>query len=290
MQAINLHQKGDDFKATPDELRTIADKMKDPEFRKLWAEYTQSLQDPQYRKEEEEYLKQIEKEAKDGGDYSFDFIFPRAVFCIELLEGDGKTFVNICESEKVDEYREQPGADARGSNWLVPVSVGKPHDESLDGRDVSVYDAVFHPKTIGLASHSDRFMCFLVEIAVEHINGGFGRAFGFKFRRLPSSQKSIGTPANQTIRKEKGQSPFGDAGLPASLGPIKVAPAKEHSCQPAQAAPAPQAAAATALPKNAAHLPKYTILHKGEVDLTDAWNWKKSDKRIGGAKGNSRQT
>src|SRR5689334_6974955 len=105
LQAVNLHDKTKDeeFKPTAQELKTIAEKMKDPEFMKLWTEYAMSLKDPAYRKEEEEYLKQVEKEAREGGNYSFEFIFPKPRFVVELLEGDGKTFLNICESDKVDE-------------------------------------------------------------------------------------------------------------------------------------------------------------------------------------------
>ena len=53
VQAVDLHRSSDDFKATPEEIATISKKMEDPEFRKLWVEYMQSLADPVYRQEEE---------------------------------------------------------------------------------------------------------------------------------------------------------------------------------------------------------------------------------------------
>ena len=42
-----------------------------------------------------------------------------------------------------------------------------------DGKEIETYDAVFHPKTVQLANDSQKFMCFLVEISVEHINEGY---------------------------------------------------------------------------------------------------------------------
>ena len=88
IESLNLHDKKDNSKATPEEMKMITEKMKDPEFMKLFSEYAESLQDPAYRKEEEEYLEQVEREAREGGDHSFEFIFPKPHFCVELLQKD----------------------------------------------------------------------------------------------------------------------------------------------------------------------------------------------------------
>ncbi len=47
---------------------------------------------------------------------------------------------------------------------------------AIGGVEVETYDAVFHPKTVQLANDSPKFMCFLVEICVEHINEGYQKS------------------------------------------------------------------------------------------------------------------
>jgi dynein assembly factor 2, axonemal len=295
LESVNLLDKkgNDEFVPTEQEVKLIHEKMKDPEFAKLMQEYMTSLSDPETRREEEEYLKQMEREAKEGGDYSFDFIFPKPGFVVELKQTFGykknvRVFVNVCESDRVEEFREETTGNRMGSNWHIPVAVSQERDEDHEGVKVSVYDAVFHPKTRQLADRSDRFLCFLVEIAVEHINAGYKKTFGFEFARQSSSLASIGTPQNQTVRKEKGKSAFPMSTEPVSHAPIRPqlttnTPAASKpksqaaSSQPASAPTAP--ASALEAPKH--ELPKFTVLHEGSVDIQDAWQWKIVDKRVG---------
>ena len=222
----------------------------------------------------------MEREAKEGGDTSFEFVFPNPVFVVELTEHGRATskcsgvFVNICQSEKIAEFTEQTTGGRMGSHWHVPVSVGKLRREpqhptnSADSVGVDVYDAVFHPKTVKLANSSDKFMCFLIEIVVENINEGYKEQFGFQFRRLSTSFKSVGTPANQTVRKGPT-----DKAAPGevSLGPIRASlPSSTTSSQAAAAAPPQQP---WMPPAEVHHPPKYTIAHRGMIDLSDAWQW-----------------
>ncbi|KAG5481091.1 hypothetical protein LSCM1_06770 [Leishmania martiniquensis] len=361
-------QGGEKFTATPEELRAIQEKMKDPVFAELMHEYMRSLEDPDTRREEEAYLAQAEREAREGGDFSFEFVFPRAAFVVELLQpsntsvpaaelrtigvdaaaashiaGNGgavRSFLNFCSSDKVKAFTEHPTGDVRGSSWEVPVSVSqrrielyKPVKSSPSAsipaeyaaaRDSAsessssplvciVRDAVFHPSTLALTERSARFMCFLTEIAVEHINSGYGESNGFPFRRLPSSIVSIGTPLNQTIRSSSpsGGSLFDvDPRAPVLTRPTKSFPAvKGSSCGESSSSPPPSstsattsmpsvtrgagllqsaageaaaAAAAASKPSSkSATLPPYTIAHRGSVNLTDAWQWRVSDKRVG---------
>lgn len=305
------------FQPTTEELHTIQEKLKDPKFVELMHDYMQSLQDPETLKEEQAYLEQSEREAREGGDYSFEFIFPRGGFVVELLQPttqhislaelkkmgstrtemvrEARSYVNICSSEKVDEYREEPTGNREGSHWHVPVSVSQKRldyytpvtksgnttntalpnpttGSSSSSVDVCyVYDAVFHPKTISLADRSARFMCFLVEIAVEHINSGYKESNGFEFRRLPSSVISVGQPKNQTVRRQGTTTPFDvDRSKPVLMKPTK------HLDETTTTAAASPTAAA-----QAHRLPPHTIAHRGRVALSDAWQWKVSDSRVG---------
>ncbi|KAG5503700.1 hypothetical protein JIQ42_05923 [Leishmania sp. Namibia] len=355
---------GEEFTATPEELSVIQEKMKDPVFAELMHEYMTSLEDPETRREEEAYLRQAEQEAREGGDFSFEFVFPRAAFVVELLEPSNTTvsavelkklgvdasavtrtadkgraarsFLNVCSSDKVKAFTEHTTGDTKGSNWEVPVSVSQRRVEVYQPVKSSpsasipaeyaaacgsasalssspsvciVRDVVFHPSTLALAERSPRFMCFLTEIAVEHINSGYGESNGFPFRRLPSSIVSIGTPLNQTIRSSSrsGGSPFDvDPRAPVLTGPTKSLPiTKDSRCSQSSASLPPsspsakmsatsgtrgtkisrgaagETAAASKSSSKSAALPPYTITHRGSIDLTDAWQWRVSDKRVG---------
>jgi dynein assembly factor 2, axonemal len=335
------------FKATPEELRVIEEKMKDPVFVELMHDYMKSLEDPETRREEEAYLEQAEREAREGGDFSFEFVFPRAAYAVELLEPSNvrvtaaeakrlgvaaeeglkaaydtsptvvRSFLNVCQSDKIKAFTEHTTGDPSGSNWEVPVSVSQRRVEVYNPAPSSpsaripaeyaatttagapqlcvVHDVVFHPSTLSLAERSTKFMCFLIEIAVEHLNSGYGESNGFKFRRLPSSVVSIGTPQNQTLRTTHDTTPFAadphDPVLQRSIRHIAATTTAPTTTTPAAAArdsgmpalPSGEGTAGHPTPSTntTLQLPPYTIAHRGSIDLTDAWRWSVSDKRVG---------
>ncbi|EAN98102.1 hypothetical protein C3747_2g53 [Trypanosoma cruzi] len=339
LETINLSgkdaQDGEKFTPTPEELRTIQEKMKDPKFVELFHSYMKSMEDPETRREEEAYLKQVEHQAKAGGDYSFDFVFPKPGFVVELLEPSTsyqvthpslkaeskkkkhvpRVYVNMCSSEKIDPFSEQSTGDREKSNWLVPVSVSKPrtelfseevatsgktgekqtHESGEGTNPVVVYDALFHPNTLQLTDRSDRFCCFLVNIAVEHINSGYGDCHGFEFRRLPSRIQSVGTPQNQTISREKGKSPFAAAMNEQALAhPTKVLPPLTSTSEKGRTTPCNKGKETSGVQakkktdgeagdkvEKKEHIPHFTIAHQGHIDLTDTWGWKIVDRRVG---------
>ncbi|PBJ70382.1 hypothetical protein BCY84_18828 [Trypanosoma cruzi cruzi] len=339
LETINLSgkdaQDGEKFTPTPEELRTIQEKMKDPKFVELFHSYMKSMEDPETRREEEAYLKQVEHQAKAGGDYSFDFVFPKPGFVVELLEPSTsyqvthpslkaeskkkkhvpRVYVNMCSSEKIDSFSEHSTGDREKSNWLVPVSVSKPrtelfseevatsgkkgekqtHESGEGTNPVVVYDAVFHPNTLQLTDRSDRFCCFLVNIAVEHINSGYGDCHGFEFRRLPSRIQSVGTPQNQTISREKGKSPFAATMNEQTLThPTKVLPPLTSTSEKGRTTPCNKGKETSGVQakketdaeagdkvEKKEHIPHFTIAHQGHIDLTDTWGWKIVDRRVG---------
>lgn len=377
-----------DFKATPEELRTIQERMKDPTFVKLMHEYMESLSDPETRAEEEAYLEQAEREAKEGGDYTFDFIFPRPSFVVQLanpttkeVTGDAlhkltgskevknkkvtgnrsttdvHSFINICHSEKVEPFTENSASNPRQSHWHVPVAVSnkrleyyyenktKPKDispsSSLCGSNSSsssstenaaavskmreayaevqaaagkaaaapldtapfcyVYDAVFHEHTLSLANRSNRFMCFLIEIAVEQINAGYKESNGFEFSRLPSAILCVGYPQNQTIRKKGSASPFAvDPLAPVLTKPTKNLAEVERTTRfPSPKAPTTTKSSpilrsttttttttmtsTTSPPAVVTSLPPFHIKHRGHrVDFSDTWkDHRVTQKKVG---------
>eukprot|EP00756_Hemistasia_phaeocysticola_P013644 Hpha_TRINITY_DN15292_c8_g7::TRINITY_DN15292_c8_g7_i1::g.68348::m.68348/K19751/DNAAF2, KTU, PF13; dynein assembly factor 2, axonemal len=172
MTTVDTTKASGDVKMTPEEQRRFRDCMQDPKFVELWKEYADEISDPKHLAEQEEYLKQVEREANEKGDYSFTFCFPKPNFCVRMKKvGKEAVYINICDSEKVDEPKEETTGDTQASNYSVPVSMGKKREDAVEGQKVIVFDAAFHPKATYLARQSDRFTDFLVDIAVDSVNG-----------------------------------------------------------------------------------------------------------------------
>ena len=180
--------------------------MKDPKFMDLWADYAQEISDPANLKEQEEYLKQVEDEAKQQGDHSFTFIFPKPNFCVRLDTNKERFFINICDDVKIDEPQEETTGDRQASQWQVPISLGKIREDTYKDKPCKVVDACYHPKSTYLAKQSDRFMVFLVEIAVENVNFQYHQEkkeiehpLPMQFERV-GDIPAVGNPAAQTVR------------------------------------------------------------------------------------------
>mmetsp|Transcript_90763 Transcript_90763/g.157400 ORF Transcript_90763/g.157400 Transcript_90763/m.157400 type:complete len:534 (-) Transcript_90763:1047-2648(-) len=291
----------DDGPPTQEELQTIAKCMEKPEFRELLGEYLNSMNDPETKKEEEEYLKQLEREAAEGN-YTMQILLPEPAFCVKCRnKAREKVYINICHSEKIEMFREDYTGNARGAMWNVPLSVGKPRMETdKKNKEIETYDAVFHPKTVQLANDSPKFMCFLVEICVEHINEGYQKSLVPEFQRLSGIQ-SIGKPAAQTIRIKSDDPNASPVCLPGvntnNLNTINMLPRRNGEDKGAPVMPPPPKEAkpkpkpkAKPKPKGVTEKagtpptpqwkqPNYTIVHRGEICLGDAWNAKEDLKR-----------
>eukprot|EP00667_Euglena_gracilis_P007535 EG_transcript_7605 len=292
-----------DAPPTKEELQRIADCMEKPEFRKLLNEYFEAMQDPETKKEEEEYLKQLEREAEEGN-YQLQILIPQPAFCVKCRnKAREKVYINICSSDKVEVFREDYTGQSRNATWNIPLSIGKPRSEmDKHGKAIETYDAVFHPKTVQLANDSPKFMCFLVEICVEHINDGYQKSLVPEFRRL-AKVVSKGKPAAQSIRvktDDPAASPVAVPGLGAApnVSTINMLPSRApkpnakpptndvlHPPMPTESATEPQPKAPpkgtipSATPPPQWVQPDYTLVHRGEVSLGDAWGEREDLKR-----------
>jgi len=206
MTTVDTTKPTGDVKMTPEEQRRFHECMKDPKFLELWQEYADEISDPKHLAEQEEYLKQVEREANERGDYSFTFCFPKPNFCVRMKQvGKEVVYVNICDSDKVEEPKEETTGDKMSSNYSVPVSMGKKREDSVQGQKVTVFDAAFHPKATFLARQSDRFTDFLVDIAVDSINGNpqlsneLSAKLDHEYTRV-SEPRAIGNIPPQTLR------------------------------------------------------------------------------------------
>lgn len=206
MTTVDTSKATGDVKMTGDEQKRFHECMKDPKFMELWQDYADEISDPKHLAEQEEYLKQVEREANEKGDHSFTFAFPKPNFCVRMKKvGKEVVYVNICDSEKVEEPKEETTGDKLNSNYSVPVSMGKKREDTVQGQKVTVFDAAFHPKATYLAKQSDQFTDFLVDIAVDSINGNpqlsdeLSAKLDREYTRV-SEPRAIGNIPAQTIR------------------------------------------------------------------------------------------
>eukprot|EP01065_Artemidia_motanka_P021194 TRINITY_DN2530_c3_g1_i1.p1 TRINITY_DN2530_c3_g1~~TRINITY_DN2530_c3_g1_i1.p1 ORF type:complete len:647 (+),score=293.23 TRINITY_DN2530_c3_g1_i1:77-1942(+) len=206
LTTIDTSQKGPALEMTTDEKRRFHECMQDPKFVELWQEYADEISDPKHLAEQEEYLKQVEREANERGDHSFTFMFPKPNFCVKLKQtGKEVVYINVCDSTKVEEPREETTGDKMASNYSVPVCMGKRREDSVESGKVTCFDAVYHPKATFLARSSDKFADFLVDIAVENINanpthcGELSAKLSAEYTRV-REPACIGNPPPQTLR------------------------------------------------------------------------------------------
>ncbi|XP_024874407.1 protein kintoun [Temnothorax curvispinosus] len=163
----------EDFDVSREELRNITDCLKKEEFRKLLIEYAEEVTDPDNRKIYEKEITQLEKER--GVDVTF--VNPEPGYVIKTsVDGDRKCFLNISKNEVVARPTSQPSYEQghRGLQWSIPYTLIPPRYD-LDKKNVRcvVYDVVFHPDTIYLASKNARFREIVNDTAMDGVESNF---------------------------------------------------------------------------------------------------------------------
>ncbi|XP_018311794.1 protein kintoun isoform X2 [Mycetomoellerius zeteki] len=163
----------EDFNVSREELKNITDCLKKEEFRKLLIEYAEDVADPDNRKLYEKEITQLEKER--GVDVTF--VNPEPGYVIKTsVNGDRKCFLNISKNDVVARPTSQPSYEQghRGLQWSIPYTLIPPRYD-LDKKNVRcvVYDVVFHPDTIYLASKNARFREIVNNTAMDGVENNF---------------------------------------------------------------------------------------------------------------------
>lgn len=163
----------EDFDVSREELKNITDCLKKEEFRKLLIEYAQEVTDPDNRKIYEREITQLEKER--GVDVTF--VNPEPGYVIKTsVDGDRKCFLNISKNDIVERPTSQPSYEQghRGLQWSIPYTLIPPRYD-LDKKNVPcmVFDVVFHPDTIYLASKNARFREIVNNTAMDGVESNF---------------------------------------------------------------------------------------------------------------------
>lgn len=156
-----------------EELHNITECLKKEEFRKLLIEYAEEVTDPDNRKIYEKEIAQLEKER--GVDVTF--VNPEPGYVIKTsVNGERKCFLNISKSDIVARPTSQPSYEQghRGLQWSIPYTLIPPRDD-LDKRNArcTVFDVVFHPDTIYLASKNTRFRDVVNNTAMDGVESSF---------------------------------------------------------------------------------------------------------------------
>lgn len=163
----------EDLDVSREELRNITECLKKDEFRKLLIEYAEEVTDPENRKIYEKEITQLEKER--GVDVTF--VNPTPGYVIKTsVNGEKKCFLNISKNDIVARPSSQASYEQghHGLQWSIPYILIPPRDD-LDKRNVCcmVFDIVFHPDTIYLASKNPQFRQIVNNTAMDGVEKSF---------------------------------------------------------------------------------------------------------------------
>ncbi|XP_042357215.1 LOW QUALITY PROTEIN: protein kintoun [Plectropomus leopardus] len=270
---MEVRDKMKDLNMTADEIDRLKKAFKDEKFREMLRDYAQELSDPENKKRYEEEIKLLEQERG----HTVEFIHPEPFKALRTsVNGKQKCFINICANEKVGKPECKWGESEdgrRGQCWSLPHSLhpGR-QDTDPKGNKIIIYDVIFHPDTLHIASKNKGFMDMVEGTAIQGIQDGFKVTLD-KNNVRQMSTKYKGTPQPCVIRK-----------------PIPGYKAKEHSDDPL-AFPYPDEKRPTSLqtqptestknssiaksqsfsmkPQKEPTKPNYTVKYRSFVDLQD---------------------
>lgn len=157
-----------------DEVNRIGEALKKEEFRKMFIDYCEEISDPENRKIYEKEITQMEKER--GVDVTF--INPVPAYVIKTsADGLTKTFLNIATNEKIDKPSSVSSTDTeghRGLTWSLPYTLAPPRrDMDKKNQICQVYDVVFHPDALHLASRNSAFRKLVNDTAIDAVQQAF---------------------------------------------------------------------------------------------------------------------
>ncbi|KAK7904343.1 hypothetical protein WMY93_016950 [Mugilogobius chulae] len=166
---MELEDKLSELNLTEEETGRLTKAFKDETFRKMLRDYVEEISDPENRKKYEEEIAILER---DRGN-SVEFIHPTPFKCLRTsVNGKNKCYVNICANDKIGKPSCKSGLSEDGKNghhWSLPHSI-HPERKELNpkGNKILIYDVIFHPDTLHMASTNSRFMDMVTSAAVQN--------------------------------------------------------------------------------------------------------------------------
>lgn len=193
------------FDVTTDEINRLTNAFKSEKFRELFVEYCQELSDPENRRIYEEELKQLEAERG----INVTFINPQPGFVIKTsADGQQKVFINVAQCENVARPTSECGVSKqtgqKGLNWQLPYVQSKPkHDFDKNRVICAVFDVIFHPDALHLATKNAMFKKLIVDTACDAVCDAYDIKLDRCNLRYPKmTYKGFATPA--VIRTKAG--------------------------------------------------------------------------------------
>uniref|UniRef100_A0A182N9M6 Protein kintoun n=1 Tax=Anopheles dirus TaxID=7168 RepID=A0A182N9M6_9DIPT len=189
-----------DFNISRDEFRNITRCLDNEEFRALFMEYCNDLRDN--RKQYEEELSVLEAERG----YDVKFLKPSPGYVIKtIVDGKRKGFVNVCQSELVQKPTSASGVNedgTKGLKWSIPYAQTQPRKDYDNKRvECIVYDVMFHPDSLHLASKNDGFRKLLNDTSLDAVEKSFKVKLDRANLRFPKLQYK-GTPSSSVVREK----------------------------------------------------------------------------------------
>ncbi|CAG9765004.1 unnamed protein product [Ceutorhynchus assimilis] len=168
-----------------DEVNRLGEALKKEEFRKLLLDYVEEIQDPANRKKYEDEVKQIERERGQ----EVTFLHPTPGYVVKTsINGNQKGFINICSNDHINKPSSSANIKdgARGLQWSLPHSLSPPHEDMDNkGNRCQVFDVLFHPETLHLASKNQEFCSMVNNIALTAIEKNFNVILDKKNLKFP---------------------------------------------------------------------------------------------------------
>lgn len=282
MDAYDRRRKSwEDLEVTKEELQNLTECLKKEEFRKLFIEYAEEVTDPENRKIYEQEIKQLEKER--GVDVTF--VNPEPGYVIKTsVNGERKCFLNISKSEVVARPSSQPSFEQghRGLQWSIPYTLIPPRDD-LDEKNVrcKVFDVVFHPDTIYLASKNSRFREIVNNTAMDSVENNFHVKLDRKNLKFPKiNYKGICQPT--VIRKTSKDPPKKELDIEPEIYQKLMASYDESRKQYKHTEQTKRSSPVTTYYKERVDknedtkskyvTPKFSIKHQSDVEMEDFTN------------------
>ncbi|XP_029317173.1 protein kintoun-like [Cottoperca gobio] len=198
---MEVGDKLKELNMTVDEIDRLTKAFKDEKFKEMLRDYAHELSDPENKKKYEEEIKLLEQERGNA----IEFIHPEPFRALRTsVNGKQKCFINICSNDKVGKPECKWGVSEegrRGQCWSLPHSLhpGR-QDTDPKGNKIMIYDVIFHPDTLHIASKNKRFTDMVDGTAIQGIQDNFKVTLDKNnIREMRTKYK--GTPQPCVIRK-----------------------------------------------------------------------------------------
>uniref|UniRef100_A0A3Q2P2S2 Protein kintoun n=1 Tax=Fundulus heteroclitus TaxID=8078 RepID=A0A3Q2P2S2_FUNHE len=262
-----LGEKLEKLNLSSEEVDRFTSAFKDDKFREMFREYVQEISEPENRRRYEEEIRQLEQERGNNA----EFIRPTPFRVIRTSGAEKrKCFINVCGSDKIH----KPGVKSavsedgrRGQHWTLPHSLHPGRTETdPKGNTFVIYDVIFHPDTLHMASKNKAFLDMVYDAAID----GVQRAFKVNLdknnvRELKTKYK--GSPQTSIIRRPiPGHD--GQSLTPALPGLEGLQPQTESEESPPADSGDVQQSFQIQPQKNQEPIkPNYTVKYRSRVDL-----------------------